>query len=411
MTEILKPLLENDVLSDEVKSSIETALTEAIAAKEKAVRTEVETEAKENFEAAKTKFEETYKTLEESYKSKLESAKNVAGDAKSEIEELESKIEELESRPFVNISESDMDAAEAKLSEELEAKYEAAFDLAKEKFNNTFDVIVESNTKIIEGLEAHIESQDAIITELTGKVTDLTEELEATKTELTESNADTRVETAVAETEERMRAEADQRIETIKENLVTSTEIFLEQEMAEIKAERKEIMKESQGRELLESIKGLVKQYWDVDSEVAEEILEMKKNAEAKVEQYKDMLKKEHGRLEESQKTIEDLKKKTILESRGSVLSADKKEALAKLAENLDSDKLETKIDDLMESVVDAFNSGFSKKEIVDEVEKETKEPKQKVINESVNTSFSSGDSATKASDELANLMSLAGIK
>ena len=64
MQEILKPLLESDVLTDEVKNAIETSLTEAIAAKEEAVRAEVEAAAKANFEAAKTKFEETYKILE-----------------------------------------------------------------------------------------------------------------------------------------------------------------------------------------------------------------------------------------------------------------------------------------------------------------------------------------------------------
>jgi len=67
MKEILKPLLENDVLSDDVKEALETSLTEALAAKEKAVRAEVEGVARTNFEAAKTKFEETYKMLEATY--------------------------------------------------------------------------------------------------------------------------------------------------------------------------------------------------------------------------------------------------------------------------------------------------------------------------------------------------------
>jgi len=414
MQEILKPLLENDVLTNEVKSSIETALTEAFTAKEEAVRAEVEEVAKENFETAKTKFEETYKTLEESYKSKLAEAKETVETTKSDLEELETKVEELETKPFVNVTESDMEAAEKTLSEELEAKYEAAFDLAKDKFNNTFELVTESNGEIISELEAHIDSQDEIITELTEKVEEL---LETDVGELFSKTSfvSDKVNAAVAETEERMTTEAEEKIEAIKENLVTSTEIFLEQELAEVKADKEAIMKESQGRELLESVKGLVKQYWDVDSEVAEEILEMKKEAEAKVEQYKDMLKKEHNRLEESQIEIEDLKKKVIVESKSSVLTSDKKEALEKLAENMDSDKLETKIDDLMESVVDAFNSGFSKKEIAEEVEKEVStkktETNEKVITESVNTTISSGDSEVKSSDELANLMALAGIK
>lgn len=421
MQEILKPLLENDVLTDEVKDSIETALTEAIAAKEDAVRTEVEEAVKENFEAAKAKFEETYKTLEESYKEKLDEAKETVETTKTEIEELEAKVEELETKPFVNVSESDMEAAETTLTEELEAKYEKAFDLAKDKFNDTFELVTESNEAIIAELEDHIAGQDEVITELETKIEELTEAVEAKEEELAESietnsTVDAQIEKAVAETEERMRAEADERIETVKENLVTSTEIFLEQELAEIKSEREEIMKEAQGRELLESIKGLVKQYWDVDSEVAEEILEMKKEAEAKVEQYKDMLKKEHNRLEESQAEIEDLKKKVIVESKSSVLTSDKKEALEKLAANMDSDKLETNIDNLMESVVDAFNSGFSKKEIAEAVEEEvtkteTTEKEEEVLAESAQTSISSGDSEVKTSDELAELLEFAGVK
>ncbi len=412
MQEILKPLLESDVLSDEVKTAITTTLTEAIAAREEAVRAEVEAAAKENFTAAKAKFEETYKTLEESYKSKLEEARVVAESAKTEIEGLEAKVEELEAKPFVNVSESDMEAAEAKLLSEMEVKYEKAFDLGKDKFNSTFELIHESNTAIIETLEAQlVEAQAEIET--------LTEQYNTAKKALVEAQQkdDSREEAiaaAVAETEERMRAEADERLETIKENLVTSTEIFLEQELAEVKADKEQIMKETQGRELLESLKTVIKQYWDVDSEVAEEILTMKKESDAKVEQYKDMLKKEHARLEEAQSEVETLKKKVIVESKGSVLTTDKKEALEKLAENIESDKLESKIDELMESVINTFNAGFSKKEVTEVVAK--KETKEKVITESadaVTTTISSGDTQkeVKTSDELAELLAFAGVR
>lgn len=403
MQEILKPLLDSDVLSDEIKEVIETSLTEAIAAKEDAVRAEVEEAAKANFEAAKAKFEESYKTLEESYKTKLEESKVVVDEAKVQIEELESKIEELETKPFVNVSESDMADAENTLVSELEDKYEAAFDLAKDKFNNAFDVITESTNSIIEELETQLEVSNETVATLEDRITELTEALS-----VAEANND--VASAVAETEERMRAESEAKIETMKENLVTATEIFLEQEVAEVKADYTAIMKESQGRELLESIKGLVKQYWDVDSEVAEEILEMKKEAETKVEQYKDMLKKEHSRLEESQKEVENLKKKVIVESKSSVLTTDKKVALEKLAENIEADKLESKIDELMESVIDTFNSGFSKKEITQTVEKEVAGTNT-VLTESVKTTISSGDSEDKTSEELAKLLDFAGIR
>lgn len=415
MHEILKPLLDNDVLSDEVKSSIETTLTEAIVAKEDAVRAEVEKIAKENFEAAKAKFEETYKTLEESYKTKLDEANTVLTATKTELSELEGKIEELETKPFVNVTESDMETAENSLIAELEEKYEAAFDLAKEKFDNTFNIIAEANADVIAELEAKIADYSYIAEGLEAKIAELNEALAETKDELNESlntveTVERKIAKAIAETEERMRAEADERIETIKENLVTSTEIFLEQELAEIKAEKEEIMKEAQGRELLESIKGLVKQYWDIDSEVAAEILEMKKDSESKVEQYKDMLKKEHARLEESQTQIENLKKRVIVESKSSVLTSDKKEALEKLAESMDSKKLETNIDTLMESVVNAFNSGFSKKEIAASVEKEVTKADE-VLVESSKTVISSGDSEVKTSDELAKLLEFAGVR
>lgn len=411
MTEILKPLLENNVLTDEVKEAIELSLTEAITTMKDAVREEVEAEAKANFEAAKTKFEETYKTLEESYKAKLEEARAVALEAKKEIEELESTVEDLATKPFVNVTESDMETAEATLTKEIETKYEAAFDVAKEKFNDTFELVTESNATVIKNLETVLEEAIETIASLEEQVDTLTESLAETEDELAESLDEDKVAAAIAETEKRMIAEADARVEKIKSNLVISTEIFLEQELSEIKADYTEMMKEKQGRELLESIKGLVKQYWDVEDEVAEEILEMKKEAEAKVAQYKDMLKKEHLRLEESQLEVEELKKKVIVESRASVLSSDKKEALEKLAENIESDKLESQIDTLMESVVDTFNAGFSKKEIATKVrETVLTESTDDVKTRSTRTVISSGDTTTKPSEELANLMVLAGI-
>lgn len=410
MQEILKPLLESDVLTDEVKNAIETSLTEAIAAKEEAVRAEVEAAAKANFEAAKTKFEETYKILEETYKTKLDEAKIVNESAKSEIEELESKIEELETKPFINVTEADMENAEKQLLAEMEEKYEGAFDLGKEKFNNTFEVIAEAHAIVVENLEnelnlAHKKIDELLNIDLSTYGLDKVQPYQV-KIEKLKSERDTVIAEAIAETEERMRAEADERIEAIKENLVISTEIFLEQELAEIKADKESIMKETQGRELLESIKGLVKQYWDIDSEVAEEILEMKKDAEAKVEQYKDMLKKEHNRLEESQAQVEALKKKVIVESKGSILAGDKKVALEKLAENIDSNKLESQIDSLMESVIDTFNAGFSKKEVT-----ETINNTNTLLTE--NTVISSGDNQKidNSSDELANLLAIAGIR
>ena len=410
MQEILKPLLESDVLTDEVKNAIETSLTEAIAAKEEAVRAEVEAAAKANFEAAKTKFEETYKILEETYKTKLDEAKIVNESAKSEIEELESKIEELETKPFINVTEADMENAEKQLLAEMEEKYENAFDLGKEKFNNTFEVIAEAHAIVVENLEnelnlAHKKIDELLNIDLSTYGLDKVQPYQV-KIEELKSERDTVIAEAIAETEERMRAEADERIEAIKENLVISTEIFLEQELAEIKADKESIMKETQGRELLETIKGLVKQYWDIDSEVAEEILEMKKEAEAKVEQYKDMLKKEHNRLEESQAQVEALKKKVIVESKGSILAGDKKVALEKLAENIDSNKLESQIDSLMESVIDTFNAGFSKKEVT-----ETINNTNTLLTE--NTVISSGDNQKidNSSDELANLLAIAGIR
>jgi exonuclease VII large subunit len=362
---------------------------------------------------AKTKFEETYKTLEESYKAKLDVAKETIDMAKNEIEELEEKIEELAEKPFVNVSESDMEHAEATLVEELEAKYERAFDLGKEKFNRTFEIIQEANAIVIERMEEAMNAAENRVLILEAKVEELLD-VDVSKLFAKTSFVSDKVNGAVRSTERRMRAESDERINTLKENLVMSTEIFLEQELSEVKADKKEIMKETQGRELLESIKGLVKQYWDVDSEVAEEILEMKKIAEAKVVQYRDMLKKEHSRLEESQAEVETLKKRVIVESRGSVLTSDKKQALAKLAEDIGSDKLETKIDDLMESVINTFNAGFSKQEVINAAGKE--KTKGKVITESsdaVTTTISSGDTkkGNNTSDELAELLAFAGVR
>lgn len=420
MTEILKPLLENDVLTDEVKEAIEKSLTEAIAAKEDAVRTEVEEQAKANFEAATVKFEESYKTLEETFNTKLEEAKSEATVSEATIGSLETTVADLQAKPFINITESDMEEAEAtlttELTESLEAKYEAAFDVAKDKFNNAFELINDQHIETITDLSESLETVKAEKAELETSITTMTESLTESKAVIADFDIQAQIDEAVKTNTEAMTTEADARVAELKENLVTSTEIFLEQELAEMKADYTEMMKEKQGRDLLESIKGLVKQHWDVDSEVAEEILEMKKEAEAKVVQYKDMLKKEHSRLEESQKEIEDLKKKVIVESKGSVLTTDKKEALEKLAENIGSEKLETEIDKLMESVVDTFNSGFTKKEVESKLdESKTEETKvekvEEVITESTQTTISSGNTADKMSDDLASLMDLAGIK
>lgn len=420
MTEILKPLLDNDVLTDEVKEAIEKSLTEAITAKEDAVRTEVEEQAKVNFEAATVKFEESYKTLEETFNTKLEEAKAGSTVSDETITTLEATITDLKAKPFINITESDMEEAETTLTTELttvlENKYEAAFDLAKDKFNNAFDLVSSQHTDTVATLSESLEEVTSERDELSTKVTTLEGSLTESETTIADFDIQAKIDEAVEANTVAMTTEADERVAELKENLVTSTEIFLEQEMAEIKSDYTEMMKENQGRDLLESIKGVIKQYWDVDSEVAEEILEMKKEAEAKVVQYKDMLKKEHSRLEESQKEIEDLKKKVIVEAKASVLTSDKKEQLEKLAENIESDKLETEIDKLMESVVDTFNSGFTKKEVevkLDEAKTEEIEvAKEEVITESSTTTISSGNkTADKMSDDLASLMDLAGIK
>jgi len=399
MQEILKPLLESDVLTDDVKESIELALTEAIVSRENAIRAEMEKTAKESFEKAKEKFEELHETLKESYKVKLD-------EATIEIDLLESKVEELEARPYINVTDADLDKAEKRLVEEVETD----FGEKVEKFNEAFELIQESNKEFIDGLVEQLEEYETAFDVMESKITELEDELEEIRG--SSSEVSEKITEAVRRTELRMRSEADERIETLKENLVTSTEIFLEQELSEIKSDKEEMMKESQGRELLESIKGLVKQYWDIDSEVAEELLEMKKTAESKVEQYKDMLKREHSRLEESQSMVERLKKQVIVESKGSVLAGDKKRALEKLAENIESDKLESQIDDLMETVINTFNDGFSKSEV-----KTTVASKQ-ALNESaskkVSTVISSGNSdkkEVKPSDELAELLEYAGIK
>ena len=83
-----------------------------------------------------------------------------------------------------------------------------------------------------------------------------------------------------------------------------------------------------------------------------------------------------------------------------------KKVALEKLAENIDSNKLESQIDSLMESVIDTFNAGFSKKEVT-----ETINNTNTLLTE--NTVISSGDNQKidNSSDELANLLAIAGIR
>jgi len=222
--------------------------------------------------------------------------------------------------------------------------------------------------------------------------------LETSNEELTEE-----LQSIVDETTDKLNEEFSIREEKIKEDLVISTEIFLEQELSEIKQDSKELLREKQGRELLESIKDVVKAHWDIDDEVANDLLEMKKENELKLEQYKTMLKKEHTKLSESQKEIEQLKKKVIVESKGSILTGEKKDELEKLTEHIASDDLVNEIDALMESVVDTFNKGFKK-------EVETLE-QIKPLNESKKTTVISSGNIKSSNEELSNLMSLAGIR
>jgi hypothetical protein len=136
-----------------------------------------------------------------------------------------------------------MEDAEAKLVEELEEKYEGAFDIAKEKFNRTFELIHEADASIIEELSTALDEANNNIEILENRIEELLD------TELDDYiDSMPLVTEAIAKTEDRMRAEADERVEKLKENLVTSTEIFLEQELAEVKADKEAIMKETQGR-------------------------------------------------------------------------------------------------------------------------------------------------------------------
>ena len=401
MTEILKSLLENNVLTDEVKDALEISLVEAFETQRKEIEESVERNAQDSFEVAKTKFEKTYKQLEQNYQIKCDSLISEKEILTKELESMEETIETLETKPFVNLSVDDMNDAEKKLVEELEAKYEKAFELAKEKFNKTFDIINEEQSNIVLELNEVIEEQKIETTKLTEEndhLLDLNRSLETSNEELTEE-----LQSIVDETTDKLNEEFSIREEKIKEDLVISTEIFLEQELSEIKQDSKELLREKQGRELLESIKDVVKAHWDIDDEVANDLLEMKKENELKLEQYKTMLKKEHTKLSESQKEIEQLKKKVIVESKGSILTGEKKDELEKLTEHIASDDLVNEIDALMESVVDTFNKGFKK-------EVETLE-QIKPLNESKKTTVISSGNIKSSNEELSNLMSLAGIR
>lgn len=400
MQEILKPLLDNNVLTTDVKETIGKVLTEAVTVRENAVRKEVEELARINFKSAKAKFEDTFKTLESSYKVKLD-------EAKTEINELEIQVEEMGALPFIDLTEEQLENAEATLIRDLEEKHNISEGIDHERYNATFEMIQDANAEVITILEEALESKQLVENTLIEKINVLESRL--IDSDDIESVNETKVYEAIVETEQRMRDESEERLEELKTNLVTSTEIFLEQELAEVKRDKDLIMQETQGRELLASIKELVKQHWDVEAEVAEEVLELKKITESKVEQYKDMLKREHNRLEESQDEVELLRKKVIVESKGSVLTDDKKEVLEKLAANIGSDKLESQIDTLMETVIDNFNDGFitNTSGVLNESDDLFDD------SDSITSMFSSGDTGKdeNPSLELAELLDFAGVK
>lgn len=361
MQEILKPLLDSEVLTEQVKESISNALNEALKEKEKQLREDFDRETTEKLSVVKEKLTEKCIQLEKSYKAKVDDIQQELEAAKILNEDLAAKVEELEANPFINVTESDMSHAESKLVDEITEKLEIQTQKEHEKFNEAFEIIHSANMFAMNEL---VESLESVQVELEA----VSARYEQTKRALAESkrsseSTDDAVAYAVGKAEKRMRAEYTEKLETIKENLVTSTEIFLDQELSEVKRDSKLLLKESQGRELLESMKDIVKQYWDVEKEVSDELIEFKRLSESKADQYKAMLKKEHTRLEESKGEIEQLKKKLIVESKGSVLSSDKKQALAKLASGIDSDKLEQNIDALMESVIESFDANIASRQ------------------------------------------------
>jgi len=395
LNDILAPLLESEVLTDEVKNSISNALTEAIEKIKLDVKTQTENKAKEQFEKAKIEFENGFKKLEETANAKIADLTDQLKEVRSLAEAYENELEELKSNPFVGLTETDLEEAEATIIKEQEEKYNKLIESIKEEYDKTFEDIKSIYEETIEKLKEEAEIKKDLEEELKEKESLIEsyekdiEELEAEKEEIKE--------TIVEKVKEEY-------VEKVKDDIASITETFIDQELAELKKTTDELIKESKGRELLENLKDVVKQFWDIDDELAEDLHEHKKQAELKVEQYKDMLNKEHARLEEMRKENEELKRKIIVESKGAILSEDKKETLEKIAANFEPEKLEAEIDTLMESVIDTFNSGF---------EEEVKE----ILNESEETivGISNGDSVKEESNELEDeykkLLEIAGIK
>ena len=411
MKEILAPILESELLSEDVKESIERSLEESLVKYGEKIKKEVEEQAKENFEKAKAKFEESYKTLEETYKSKLTESQKTIDEMVSDIKILEENIEALKSNPFINLSEEDLEDAEQTLIEKVKTEMQNEHKKELQQLANEIELINEAKElgvkNLIEIMNKNIQSMELDKENLLTQIEYLEIEKDELKNQLKEQKSmEIEIANAIKEKEKEIKAEYNKKLKETKEHLASATEIFLEQEISELKESYKEMIKEQTGRELLENLKNIIKEYWDIDEEVSKDLLNLKKEYSLKVEQYKEMLKKEHERLEEMKNENEDLKKKLIIESKASILTSDKKAKLEKLTESLDVESVETNIDKLLETVVDEFNNGFEK-----EIKKETVK-KEEVLTES-NGIISSGDvkKTSKNNIDLSDIMELAGIK
>lgn len=387
MDEILKPLLESELLNDSTKTHIQEKFTEYVTSLETKIRGEIEDQAKQSIVEAQAKLDTTFKTLEEGYQAQLNELAESIESKNETISAVTSELEELKQSPYVGLTDEDLENAEKTIRESVMDEMEEAFEIAKDKFQHTMEIVAEANAQLIEAIEEESAWKDEANASLTEQVEKLQALLDIEKAKKDPQDLVTIAESKVA-------AEYEAKMKEHNDSLVESVEIFLQQELNELKEEYADFMKEKQGRQFMNTLKEAVKQHWDIDQEIASDLIAIKESMSNKVDAYKDLLSKEHNRVETLEEQVSLLRKQVIIEQKGSVLSDDKKEAMTKIAESMGAEAFAKNADSIMESVLSEFHNTLdTKRDLILEGFATT-------VQETSETSVSTGDVVTTTTDE-----------
>ena len=195
-TEILQKLLENDVLTEETKTSIKTALETVVQEAVEKARTEVTEELTARFAEDFVKERDTLiESVDEMVAKAVEEYTTAAGKSLSEhIESHKTDIEafrDLEAEQAARLVEARSDLVESTKTDikNLVEKLDTFLDTAiAEEFDEMREDLVESQrqamgSKIFEGFRAEFEQYYVQSTGIAGKIDQLAEQVKATTAE------------------------------------------------------------------------------------------------------------------------------------------------------------------------------------------------------------------------------------